>query len=107
MSTNSIENTLEIRNTDVSANNVSRRRLAFRPQFAPNKLNKNIINSTESAQELKTNLDTNLNMKGLSPTSTSACDLEQKSPRRRLVTSWSFQEMLIFYEGLKQVNLFI
>lgn len=105
MSTNSIENNLEHKNDDLTASSsntiISRRRLAFRPQFAPNKPIKNIINSSfESTHESRTIIETNL--KGISATS-STCDLEQKSPRRRLVTSWSFQEMLVFYEGIKQV----
>lgn len=88
--------------TNINNVSVSRRRLAFRPQFTATKPTKNIINLSDIAQENRTNVE-NLRTMGVSPANISTCDLEQKSSRRRLVTSWSFQEMLVFYEGLKQV----
>lgn len=85
---------------------VSRRRLAFRP-YVSVKPGKNVLAFTDGPIESHGNAVDSANSKLLLPSMSPAGDLENKLPRRRLVTSWSFQEMLIFYEALKQVMMMI
>lgn len=95
-----------------SAAVVSRRRLAFRPQsinkggkpIATKPASRNATNTESQSTEQTKPTITDSSTKLMSPNAATVPENEHKSVRRRPLTSWTFDETLVFYEGLKQVR---